>query len=234
MFLIQHGFQKGTKVTDCISAGTADGVVWSPADETEANLRAAMDDPVLANVVLAVDPQMYVAALSAPSLKKLGDYGYFRSNLQARHFTPQLTLDTVRDVLDFQASLPITVALSPTVAVDSSRGRWAQVASSLADAALADWSARQTVTPLFLSVALTQSLLTNEIETNAVLNDLTSFEADGFYILFEIKADLDPAVEAEILERALWIAYSLGDLNEFPVWVGYTGLSGYPFLAAGA
>jgi hypothetical protein len=110
--------------------------------------------------------------------------------------------------------------LAPTVVVDAVGERWAQIALSLAQAAIEEWSSH--------------GLLANEEEVNALLDDLTVLECDGFYVLYEINPGLGPPRHDDLLERALWMTHSLGELNDYRVWVGYSGLSGYAHRAVGA
>lgn len=234
MFLIQHGYQKGTKIHDAVRAGSSAGVIWSPGDERPDALAAAIRDPAYAAVSQAVDPQVYVSGLASASLKRLPDYGYFRGNLQPRHFTASSVVQLASDVLDWEAALPVSVVLAPSVAIDSATGRWAQVATLLTEASVSNWRARNDTRSIYATVAIRDSVLANEIEVNTLLNEITAWDCDGFYLLFEIDPNLDPTKQDDLLERALWITYSLGDLNEFPVWVGYAGLGGYAFRAAGA
>jgi hypothetical protein len=234
MFLIQHGYQKGSKIHDAIAATTAHGVIWSPGDERPEALAAAMYDPALSGVAQAVDPQVYVSGLASASLKRLPDYRYFRANLQPRHFTASRVVQMAAEILDWEASLPTSVILAPSVAIDSATGRWAQVATLLTEASVSNWRARNDGRSIYATVAIRDSVLANEIEVNALLNEITAWDCDGFYLLFEIAPNLDPTKQDDLLERALWITYSLGDLNEFPVWVGYAGLAGYAFRVAGA
>jgi hypothetical protein len=231
MYLIQHGFQKGTKIEVALAVGTANGVIWSPGDEAPASLSAAISS--FPGVEHAVDPQFYVAGLAGASLKKLDKYEYFSRDLQATDFTARRIIEIARDALDFQASLDVTVILSPTVVIEAAGDRWSQVALSLAQASIDEWASRGDPRELLISVAVSRSLLANEEEVNALLDDLTTLDCSGFYLLLELEADSATRSD-EQLERAFWMTYSLAELNGFRVWIPYAGLVGYLFRAVGA
>jgi hypothetical protein len=231
MYLIQHGFQRGTKIDDAVAAGVADGVIWSPGDEAPSALGTGIS--AFQEIEQAVDPQFYVAGLAGASLKKLDKYDYFTRDLQASDFTPRRIIDIARDALDFQFGLDVTVVLSPTVVVEAAGDRWSQVALSLAQASIEEWAGRGDPRDLLISVAASRSLLANEEEVNALLDDLTTLECAGFYLLVELEGDGSVRTD-EQLDRALWMTYSLAELNEFRVWIPYAGLAGYLFRAVGA
>jgi hypothetical protein len=235
MFLVQHGYQKGQKISDGLAAGRMDGVIWSPGDETPANLEAAIRDASTHGLPhQAVDPQVYVSTLQSANLKKLAQYGYFSPNLQPTDFSPRRISQIVQECLDFQASLDVTAIILPSIAVDSVGGRWAQIAANFLQAGIDDWGDRSDDRPILATAAVTGSLLSSEDEVNAFLDDLTSAEVDGYYLLLDIDPELGPPRYDDLIERGLWMTHSLAELNEFRVWAGYAGISGYVLRAAGA
>lgn len=234
MYLIQHGFQAGSKIADALAAGTAAGVIWSPGDELPTSLSGAVHAAESDADVQAIDPQVYVSALVGASSKKLPRYGFFEPNLQPGDFTSRKTLEIVTEALDLQEPLPVTDIIAPTVVVDSVTDRWAQVATNLAQASIEDWRGRDDDRDLLVSIACSRSLLANEEEVNALLDDVTALECDGFYVLCEVDPELGPPRYDDLLERSLWITHSLAELNDYRVWAPYAGLGGYVHRAAGA
>ena len=87
---------------------------------------------------------------------------------------------------------------------------------------------------MLLSVAVEQSLLADADNVDALLDELTAYECDGFYVLLEIDPQTDPAQAAVHVERGLYITHTLSKINDYTVWAGYAGLNGYVYRAAGA
>jgi hypothetical protein len=154
--------------------------------------------------------------------------------MRSRDFSARNLVPLVEGLLAFQARNRVTHLLSPTVPVGSMVDRWAGVAANLADTALDTWSASDDRRPLLLSVAIQQSLLADPENVDALLDELTAYECEGFYLLIELNPRTDPAEASVLFERALYIVYTLAEVNEYTVWVGYAGLNGFAYRAAGA
>jgi len=236
MFLIQDGHQARSGVEAAIDEGDADGVVWSLADETPANL----DDAVAADwmqrrgIVQAIDPQLYVAPLADANPKKLLDHELFSVPMRPRDFSARSLLPLVETLIRFQADHRVTHIVSPTVAVSSMVDRWAGIAADLADTALQTWAGIDDDRPMLVSVAIAESLLADRDNVDALLDELTAYECDGFYLLLELDPNTDAAEASVLFERALYIVHTLAKVNEYTVWVGYAGLNGYVYRAVGA
>ncbi len=236
MFLIQDGHQAHTRVEPTIDAGDAEGAIWSLADQTPANLDQVIDAEYMSRdgIVQAIDPQLYVAPLADANPKKLPDHGLFAVPMRPRDFSARNLVPLVEGLIGFQADRAVTHLLSPTVAVASMGDRWAAVAANLADTSLDTWSAIGDDRPLLLSVAIQQSLLADPDNVDALLDELTAYECEGFYLLIELNPRTDPAEAAVLFERALFIVYTLAEVNDYTVWVGYAGLNGFAYRAVGA
>jgi hypothetical protein len=154
--------------------------------------------------------------------------------MRPRDFSARNLVPLVEALIAFQADRPVTHLLSPTVAVGSMVDRWAGIAANLADTSLDTWAAVDDERPLLLSVAIQQSLLADPDNVDALLDELTAYECEGFYLLIELSPATDPAEASVLYERALYIVYSLAEVNEYTVWVGYTGLAGFASRAVGA
>ena len=236
MFLIQDGHQAHTRVEPAIDAGDVGGVIWSLADETPANLDQVVAGEYMGRdgIVQAIDPQLYVAPLADANPKKLPDHDLFAVPMRPRDFSARNLVPLVEALIAFQVERPVTHLLSPTVAVSSMVDRWAGIAADLADTALDTWSAVDDDRPLLLSVAIRQSLLADPDNVDALLDELTAYECEGFYLLIELNPRTDPAEAAVLFERALYVVYMLAEVNEYTVWVGYAGLNGFAYRAVGA
>ena len=236
MFLIQDGHQAHTRVESAIDEGDADGAIWSLADQTPMNLDHVVSAECMRRdgIVQAIDPQLYVAPLADANPKKLADHELFAVPMRPRDFSARSLVPLVEALLEFQADRSVTHLLSPTVAVASMVDRWAGIAANLADTSLETWLAIDDDRPLLLSVAIQQSLLADPENVDALLDELTAYECEGFYLLIELNPRTDPAEAAVLFERALYIVYTLAEVNEYTVWIGYAGLNGFAYRAAGA
>jgi hypothetical protein len=209
-------------------------VIWSPGDEKPEYLAERMAEAAEHDAVQAVDPQLYVALLDDANPKRLPEYGLFDLPLPRRQFSARRLADLMERILDFQADLPSTHLIAPTVAVSSMTDRSAQLALNLAETALDIAEDRDDDRPLLISAAIERSVLADSESVDVLLDELTAHQADGYYLLFEIDPTIDSAVQASLLSEALYVTYTLGTVQERPVWVGYAGLAGYLFRAVGA
>lgn len=236
MFLIQDGHQAHTRVEPAIDAGDADGAIWSLADQTPANLDHVVAAECMSRpgIVQAIDPQLYVAPLADANPKKLPDHGLFAVPMRPRDFSARSLVPLVEDLIRFQADRSVTHILSPTVPVASMVDRWAGIAADLANTSLETWESIDDARPFLVSVAVERSLLADPENVDALLDELTAYDCEGFYLLFELDPKMDPAQAAVLFERALYIVYTLAEVNEYTVWVGYAGLNGFAYRAAGA
>lgn len=236
MFLIQDGHQARTGVEPAIEAEDADGVIWSLADETPTNLDQAVASEWMERqgIVQAIDPQLYVAPLADANPKKLLDHELFSVPMRPRDFSARNLVPLVETLIRFQADRLVTHVISPTVPVGSMGDRWAGIAADLADTALQTWSGMNDDRPMLVSVAIRESLVADRDNVDALLDELTAYECEGFYLLFELDPNTDPAQASVLFERALYIVYTLAEVNEYTVWVGYAGLNGYVYRAVGA
>lgn len=236
MFVIQDGHQARSGVESAIVERNANGVIWSLADETPGGLDESMAADHMAGpgVVQGIDPQLYIAPLTDANPKKLLDHELFSVPMRPRDFSARSLVPLVDDLLRFQAERPVTHIISPTVAVYSMADRWSGIAADLADTSLQAWEAMGGDQPLLVSVAVGDSLLADPDNVDALLDELTAYECDGFYLLFELNPRTDPTQASVLFERALYVIYTLAEVNEYIVWVGYAGINGYVYRAVGA
>ena len=236
MFLIQDGHQAHTQVESAIDAGDCHGVIWSLADQTPANLDQVLSADFMRRdgIAQAIDTQLYVAPLADANPKKLPDHELFTVPMRPRDFSALSLVPLVESLLAFQADWPVSHVLSPTVPVGSMLDRWAGIAGNLAETSIQTWDSNDDERPLFVTVAIEQSLLADPDNVDSLLDELTAYECEGFYLLIEINPRTDAAQAAVLLERALYIVYTLAEINDYRVWVGYAGLNGFVYRAVGA
>lgn len=239
MFLIQDGHQSSGQIGDALRKECVEGVIWSPGDETPELLAERTAAAAgRAGVVQAIDPQFYVAMLQDSNPKRLPRHEIFGMKLRGGAFSAKQLERTVKKITDYQRRLPISHLLSPTVAISGMTDRSAQIALNLAETSieLSNELAKEEEEdrPMFLSVAVEQFVLNDEDAVNGLLDELTTHDVPGFYLLFEIDPELEASRQASLLAESLYVTHTLAHTQGREVWVGYAGLSGYLHRAVGA
>jgi hypothetical protein len=238
VFLVQHGFGNAGNVDLAISQGSADGVIWSPS-----NYKAhSLEHEVRANkgAIQMLDPQLYVAyAPGQIDPKQLGDYPWHEAahlpNGERRPMTPAVAKAIVKASLDYQNQghlKHLTEVVAPAPAIGDSAHINRLIAFN--STASTQWRKAGDGRPLFASVPLLSPLLDKAAgqQRHAVVGALSRLDVDGIYLLVELDPALDDGTYAAHLEAALWIVERLSRRSR--VRVGYTGLNGWVFRAAGA
>ncbi len=239
--LAQCGFGRGDKIERGIQAGTIAGVILSPRDERRERLEAFCADlhQDAADSKVLFDPQFYAAPLTNPRDGSLTEYPYYMNNtaLSRNQFRPRQIQDYVRLCLDYQVdSLPgLAYLISPSVPFDDFRDAWSQIALSMAEASIDDWSGRQDVPPLLVTIVASEASLHDANRMNEFLDTLSALDVPGFYLLVQrTSRALDPAMDSTSLANILFFVYVLGSLNNYQVVMGYSDWMGGLFQAAGA
>jgi hypothetical protein len=239
LFLVQDGHQTSGQIGEALQRECVRGVIWSPGDETPDFLAERTDATSgFDDVVQAIDPQFYVALLQDSNPKRLPRHEIFGMKLRGGAFSAKRLGRTVKRILDYQRGFRVTHLLSPTVAIAGMTDRSAQIALNLAETSielldeLAE--AEEEDRPMFLSVAVEQFVLNDEDSVNGLLDELTTYDVPGFYLLFEINPELEGGRQAALLTESLYIVHTLARIQGKEVWVGYAGLTGYLYRAVGA
>jgi hypothetical protein len=134
---IQHGHGKGNKITEALSAGSADGVVFSARNEKPENLDSCIAEMrETGDCEILFDPQFYVSTLLPPNDRYLPEYyPYYQAGRTAADFIGASKLQRYAKLtLDFELDRGLDRLISPTVLVHGFSDRWSQVALTLADA----------------------------------------------------------------------------------------------------
>ena len=232
--LAQHGWGKSTKIERGLQAGTIQGVIMSPRDESPRKLVSFLTELQEANpeAELLVDPQFHIGAIQGlAAVGHLSEYDHYRSRLNPSSFNPRTTTSFVQDVLEWQNELDVTAILSPTVMVNDLDGQWAQVASMLAQETIDQHNGDK---PLLISLVVEEDALRQRGQVDEWLDDLTGLEADGFYIVVRrrdesYRQNYDPVVLTSLLR----VCYSLAEVNEYRVFAGYTDMASLLLHAVG-
>jgi hypothetical protein len=239
MFLVQHGWgngENGGNVSRAIREGWADGVIWSPCSYSAPTLKAEIKRNSGAEQM--VDPQLYVAyARGQIKELQLGAHPWISVTRQANgrriSLSPTLMRSVVAEALTYQRDrTELTTAIGPSISISAATGAPLAASSALARESVSWWRANGDKRPLLISVPVEGAVFDSDQSVHALLGAFFRIEAGGFYLLPELDPNLDPTTYTSRLERALWLTTRLA--SQAPVRVGYTGLNGWLFRAAGA
>jgi hypothetical protein len=242
-FLIQHGWGTGSgdddKIRRALQHGIASGVIFGPdtvrPDPLERYVRQLRADH--SDIEIFIDPQVYVATIDNANYKRLVDYQdkYFEINLDRQSFRPRFIQHLVRRTFGWQLANRVSGIISPGVQVQGFGSDWARIAMLLAQESC-DYKQEQEIEiPLYVTIAVSEESFQDFQLMNEFLDELTNLEVDGFYLLiFQRGSEYRRSVDLAALSNILHFIYSLGEVNEFPVIVGYADLNGYLYRTVGA
>jgi hypothetical protein len=230
--LAQHGYGKGDKLDLGLAAGSIGGVIFSPKDEVVGSLEQMVRQyraQYGARVQIAIDPQIHAFQVAVPSLGRLLSYPYAPSApLTRADFTsPGFGAALVAAALDWQASLPVTYLISPSVEFDDFNDAWCQIAQTLAGEAIAEWRRHAGWPSLLISFVFSDRALQSRTRLNDFLNDISRLDTAGFYLVLKRTGQVNPPALSEVQMEALYtIAHSLGEVNQFTTIFGYLDCPG--------
>lgn len=238
--LAQHGAQKGSKLHRGLETNAISGVILSPKSETPDGLRSTVIDlsERFSSPLLLVDPQFYLNMLPRLEPGKFDRYAdslYFHPVTRRDLSSPKRVVHYVESIIAYQASMPVSHLVSPSVLIESFRDKSSQISISLMEASIDHVTSIGDGRPCILALTINESSFDSEEDVSEFLDILTSVEAArGFYIVIN-SPDPDRVFSSvSALERFMYFIYVLGELNGFEVIVGFTGTLGLLFEAAGA
>ena len=229
----QHGWGKTDKIERGLTDGSLNGIIMSPRDEAPANLSAFLSSiqNTYPSTERLVDPQLYVGAVWPVRDGKLPDYPHYQQHLTPSSFSPSGIQQFVNATLAWQDSLDVTAIVSPTVIVDDLRSQWAQIALMFAQETITQYRGTR---PLIISLVINEDALRQRVPVDDWLNDLTQLNVDGFYLVVKRTADTyRQHYDAGILAPLLGVCYSLAELNDYRLYMGYTDMVTAVFHAVG-
>ena len=222
--LAQHGWGKSNKIERGLASGSIRGVIMSPRDETPGNLASFLSTMGAAfpNSERLVDPQLYAGTIWPVRDGRLQEYPHYQQNLTPTSFSSAAIQDFVTRNLNWQYGLDVSGVVSSSVLVDNLSSQWAQIAMMLAQETSARHNGQK---PLLISIVVGENALSQPVMVDRWLDDLTQLEVDGFYLI--IRRNLESyrqAYDSDTLTTLLRICYSLGELNQYHLVVGYSDM----------
>lgn len=222
--LAQHGWGKSDKIQRGITEGSIDGVIMSPRDERPQNLATFLsylsaEHPETERLV---DPQFHIGTVSPARIGMLDQYLHFEPRLTLNTFSPAAIRDFVDETLTWQSDLDVSAVISPTVTVADLRSRWSQIALNLAQETLEQFDGSK---PLLIGLVVEEAALRFREPVDEWLDSLTQMDVDGFYLVVLRESDTyRQHYDPDVLTSLLRVCYSLADLNDYRVYVGYADM----------
>ena len=222
--LAQHGAGKKDRIEKGIENGSIQGVIMSPRDETPEKMKLFLSNigDIYPETERIVDPQLYAGNFQLKANSKLRKYKHVKIYQTPDFFTRAETRTIVRLAKEWQKELEVSAFVSPTVIVDDLGGPWARIAKALAKNAITEHDSTK---PLLISLVVREEALRQRDLVDSWLDGLTRLDADGFYLIIHRSAGAyQQRYEPEILSSMLRICYSLAELNEYRVLLGYSDM----------
>ncbi len=207
----QHGNGKSDKIHRALEEGSINGVILSPKDETVENLRQYVQDlrRDFADATILFDPQFYVSTAVSAREGKLPRYPYHRNELSRADYTiSQNIKDYVKDVLDFQASLPLSRLVSPTIIFDDFTDSWSQISLQMAQESIRYHAELDNPPPLIISLAFNENALHSQDGLNEYLDFISLFEAQGYYLIVKrSRGKYTAQIDPQILKNLMFLLH---------------------------
>ena len=219
----QHGWGKSDKIERGIEDGSIEGVLMSPRDESPEKLASYLNliQEKYPKVKRIVDPQFYASTIWPVRDGKLSEYPHYNQQLTQASFTAAEIRTIVSSTLEWQDDLNVSAIVSPTVMVDDLDSRWAQIAMMLAQESVERGPSK----PLFISLVVGEDVLRQRKPVDGWLDILTQLDVQGFYIIVKRSSpNYRQDYEPDVLASLLHICYSLAELNEYQVIMGYSDM----------
>ena len=222
---VQHGWGKTTKIQQAITDGTVEGVIMSPRDESPQRLSAFLTELAAISPPLErmVDPQLYAGTLTPVRDGQLQNYPHYTPHLDHSSFSAEAIRQRVKAALDWQHELDVTTLIAPSILIEDFLDRSAQIAMMLSQESLLQHNG---VKPILVSLIISEPALRNRTALHAWLNDISQLDADGFYLVLQRSSDTySQQYQPDILAALMGICYSLSEINEYRMIVGYTDMA---------
>jgi hypothetical protein len=238
----QHGAQAGDKIIEGLRQDILDGVIFSPRDVTQANLRTKIDtiENEYPTAERLFDPQFYAIFLKNIADARLGNldqeqYPYFDTVRRQQLEREAPVRRHLRSALEFQEGLNVSKLIAPNILIpDSLNSVEAVIAKNFIRLAGEVKTEIGSTKPLLVTLAISRDALLDTPELVQFLNEITLLESppDGFYLLVaarrsETRLDI---FNSDVVARWMLLNYTFS-INGFEVVNGYSDLM-CPFLGA--
>jgi len=237
----QHGYAEGNKIIEGLTAEFIDGVVFSPKDIKPDRLLERIQEVQDASSRAEVffDPQIYAAMITNDPRAKIGnleEYNiYFSPLTKNRLEIEKNVISVLRKTVTFETELGVSTILAPNILISRSfDSREATISNTFIRLAKDVTAKVNEDLPVYATLAVSRDTLTNPLELQEFLNDITSVDSppDGLYLIVsarnsETRLDI---FNSDVIAGWLLLNYTL-KVNGFKVINGYSDIL-TPFLGA--
>jgi hypothetical protein len=238
----QHGAQAGKKVTEGLSQGLLDGVVFSPRDIGIDTLRSDLVEMAKnwPSTERLFDPQYYAVFLADNQEARLGnladDYSAYLQQRRRGQLEREANVrKDVRATLEFQQPLGVTAFIAPGILIPRSLNSVETViAKNFIRVAAEEHAELNDPRKVFATLAVSREALVDKQELIEFVNEITALETPphGFYLLVaarntDARSDI---YHADVIAGWMFLNHVL-KLNGFEVINGYSDIL-TPFLGA--
>jgi hypothetical protein len=242
----QHGASEGEKITEGLTRGLLDGVIYSPRDVSLASLKEKLATVERASPAAErlLDPQYYAIFLNGTEEARLGylleeDYdAYFQPRRRSQLERESQIEKELAAALTFQSGLNVTGIIAPNILIPNSLNSIeAVISKNFIRLAKAQYAVLKDKRPVYATLAVSRNALMDKQELVDFINEITLLDdpPDGFYVLIsarntEARSDI---YNADVIAAWMFINHTLA-VNGFKVINGYSDIL-TPFLGvAGA
>ncbi|CAM3385532.1 MULTISPECIES: hypothetical protein [Saccharibacillus] len=238
MLFAQHGYGKSTKIDRAMSGGFISGVVLSPKDESESNLRSCVQAIHLnhPSAEVMLDPQFYHVPFVNANDRNLTTYPYYPGHLSLSSFRGRQLQPLVERVMDYQESLDTTYLVSPCILINSFTDRETQIVLNMAQEAIDYNSTLGNGKELLISLLISENAFSDLAQLNQFLNEISVLDVHGFYVTISRNSTAynQNFDTPSTLTNILTFIYSLSEINMYKVIMGYSDFVGIMYLSVGA
>ena len=238
MLYAQYGHQPSDKVTEGLKRGLLNGVVLEPRTHQPEKLKEVIAEirEIAPKADLLFDTNFHALSLPAQdSIGKIGSYPFYYASLASRlDFTSKKISEYVSKVCDYQTENKFSKILSPSVIFASFTSYWAQIAIQLYLESLDYAKKKGFDSKLLLTLPIGESALREDKQLSDFLDDLTTIETRGFFIIVDRSTQNAPQwSDPTTLSGLLYMINVLSE-NDYEVVLGHTDLVGVLAKAVGA
>lgn len=232
--LAQDGHNAGQKISTAIAAGIIDGAIVS----AKCHEKDRVADFITTNLdprshVVLFDPEFYAGALiDADSLGKLETHDYFKANLSKSDFKPKSVIEFAEKTQQAQIDYGLQQYLSPATIIEGFNSFSSGQAYNMYLASID--ACDNPEEKLILSLVVTHASLSKKNEIEAFLNDITTLELKGFYVVVDRSSSYSSIWNNPQELAGLLLLVNVLSTAGYEVHVGYTDASGLLCLGAGA
>lgn len=237
--LAQHGYGKGTKITDSLNEGNLNGAIFSPNDEDIHKICKYVKEEVNLNKDNSfLDPQFYFSTYNKENLlKKLADVEEYPTDIQRRDWRKKS--DKIMKYLDYHANMSEKISntlITPGFYIDNIDWKL-DYSLDIYNYCLSKYEFGEYAISLLINFSFFNSI----DNVHELIYELDEEIKDKRYIYFTISYDrganfnyddISLSPDADGLGNVLYFVYELKRLG-YKIIVGYTFMDALLFSSLG-